>query len=49
LSELGDFCSKPEEKEARRGRDPQTRKTIQIPAKKIPRFRPGKELRERVK
>lgn len=34
---------------ARKGVNPQTRKTIQIPAKKVPKFRPGKGLRERVK
>ena len=37
------------ERRARRGVNPQTRKTIQIPAKKVPKFRPGKGLRERVK
>ena len=36
------------EREARRGVNPQTRKTIQIPAKKVPKFRPGKGLREKV-
>ena len=30
------------ERKARRGRNPQTRETIQIPAKKIPKFMPGK-------
>ncbi len=37
------------ERKARRGVNPQTRGTIQIPAKKVPKFRPGKELREKVK
>jgi len=37
------------ERKARRGRNPQTGQTIQIPAKKVPRFRPGKGLREKVK
>jgi len=36
------------EKKARRGVNPQTRKAIQIPAKKVPKFRPGKNLREKV-
>ncbi len=36
------------ERKARRGRNPQTGGTIQIPAKKVPRFRPGKDLKERV-
>ena len=33
-------------KKARTGRNPQTGETIQIPAKKVPKFRPGKGLRE---
>ena len=37
------------ERKARRGVNPQTRKTIQIPAKNVPKFRPGKGLRETVK
>ena len=36
------------ERKARRGVNPQTRKTIQIPAKKVPRFLPGKGLRAAV-
>ena len=36
-------------KKARRGVNPQTRETIQIPAKKMPKFTPGKCLREKVK
>jgi len=35
-------------RKARRGRNPQTGQTIQIPAKKVPRFKPGKGLREAV-
>jgi DNA-binding protein HU-beta len=37
------------ERKARRGINPQTRGNIRIPAKKVPKFRPGKELREKVK
>ena len=37
------------ERKARKGINPQTRKTIQIPAKKVPKFRPGKGLREKVR
>ena len=37
------------ERKARKGVNPQTRKTIQIPAKNVPKFRPGKGLREKVK
>ena len=36
------------ERKARRGRNPQTGETVQIQAKKVPKFRPGKGLRERV-
>ena len=37
------------ERKARRGMNPQTRETIQIPAKKAPKFVPGKSLREKVR
>jgi len=37
------------QRKARTGRNPQTGKTIQIPAKKVPKFRPGKELKEKAK
>jgi len=37
------------ERKARRGVNPQTRKNIQIPAKKVPEFKPGKELKEKVR
>ncbi|GAG41877.1 unnamed protein product [marine sediment metagenome] len=37
------------ERKARRGVNPQTRKTIQIPAKKVPQFKAGKGLREKAK
>ena len=37
------------ERKARRGRNPQTGEELQIPAKKVPKFVPGKELREKVK
>jgi len=36
------------ERKARRGVNPQTRQTIQIPAKKVPKFIPGKSLRQGV-
>ena len=36
------------QREARKGINPQTGQTMQIPAKKVPKFRPGKELREAV-
>jgi len=34
------------QRKARKGRNPQTGKAIQIPAKKVPKFMPGKGLRE---
>ena len=37
------------ERKAGRGRNPQTGEIIQIPAKKAPKFRTGKELKEKVK
>ena len=37
------------ERKARRGRNPQTGQTIEVPAKKVPRFVAGKGLREKVK
>jgi len=36
-------------RKARAGRNPQTGQTVQIPAKKVPRFKPGKNLRKKVK
>jgi len=36
-------------RKARKGVNPQTRETIQIPAKKVPKFVPGKGLREKVR
>ena len=36
-------------KKARRGRNPQTREELQIPARKVPKFRAGKALREKIK
>jgi len=34
------------ERKTRRGVNPQTRETIQIPAKRMPRFKAGRNLRE---
>jgi DNA-binding protein HU-beta len=36
------------DRKARTGRNPQTGKELQIPAKKVPSFRPGKALKESV-
>lgn len=37
------------ERKAREGRNPQTGEKLQIPAKKVPKFRAGKKLREAVR
>ena len=37
------------ERKTRRRRNPQTREAIQIPARKVTKFGPGKGLREKVK
>ena len=36
-------------RKARRGVNPQTRESINIPAKKVPKFVPGKNLKNKVK
>ncbi len=36
-------------RKARRGVNPQTGESIQIPAKKVPKFTPGKGLRQQVR
>ena len=36
-------------RKARLGRNPQTGEEIQIPARKVPVFRPGKDLKDNVK
>ena len=37
------------ERKAREGRNPWTGKKLEIPAKKVPKFRPGKNLRQAVR
>lgn len=36
-------------REARSGRNPRTGETVAVEAKKVPYFKPGKEMRERLK
>ena len=43
------FGTSVSDRKARMGRNPQTGEEIQIPARKVPVFRPGKELKEAVK
>jgi DNA-binding protein HU-beta len=37
------------ERAARKGRNPQSGKEIQIPASRVPAFKPGKQLKESIK
>ena len=47
LTGFGTF--KPAARKARQGRNPQTGETIQIPARTVPVFRPGKNFKESVR
>jgi DNA-binding protein HU-beta len=38
-----------QQRQPRKGRNPQTGKTVDIPAAQVPRFRPGKEFKDLVK
>ncbi len=46
LRGFGSFSIK--QREARMGRNPKTGESVPVPAKVVPHFKPGKELRERV-
>jgi len=46
LRGFGSFIVK--QRRARIGRNPKTGETVSVPAKRVPHFKPGKELRERV-
>lgn len=46
ISGLGTFHTV--QREAREGRNPQTNEAIQIPAKKVPKFRASQKLRDAV-
>ncbi len=41
-------CFRVKVKRARRGRNPRTGEEIQIPPKRVPYFKPGKEMKEAV-
>ena len=43
---FGTWCIS--KRKARKGRNPQTGQTMKIPAKKVPKFRPGKALKDAV-
>lgn len=46
LRGFGTFSTR--EREARTGRNPRTGETVGVPAKRVPYFKPGKEMRERL-
>jgi len=46
LRGFGSFTTK--QRNARLGRNPKTGESVMVPAKTVPHFKPGKELRERV-
>ena len=46
LRGFGAFSTR--ERKARQGRNPRTGETVDVPAKRVPYFKPGKEMRERL-
>jgi integration host factor subunit beta len=46
LRGFGAFSTR--EREARTGRNPRTGEAVDVPAKRVPYFKPGKEMRERL-
>ena len=47
--ELRGFCAfSTRGREARTGRNPRTGQSVNIPSKKVPYFKPGKEMRQRL-
>lgn len=46
LRGFGTFSTR--ERDARTGRNPRTGATVDVPAKRVPYFKPGKEMRERL-
>ncbi|WP_170003557.1 integration host factor subunit beta [Pseudopontixanthobacter vadosimaris] len=47
LRGFGAFSTR--ERQARTGRNPRTGESVEVPAKRVPYFKPGKEMRERLK
>ena len=43
---FGTFSTR--EREARTGRNPRTGEAVDVPSKRVPYFKPGKEMRERL-
>ncbi|MBA3056003.1 MAG: integration host factor subunit beta [Sphingomonadales bacterium] len=46
LRGFGAFSTR--EREARQGRNPRTGETVSVPGKRVPYFKPGKEMRQRL-
>jgi integration host factor subunit beta len=46
LRGFGAFSTRP--REARKGRNPRTGETVDVPGKRVPYFKPGKDMRERL-
>ena len=46
LRGFGAFSTR--ERDARKGRNPRTGEAVSVPGKKVPYFKPGKEMRERL-
>jgi len=46
LRGFGAFSTR--ERQARKGRNPRTGETVDVPGKKVPYFKPGKEMRQRL-
>ena len=46
LRGFGTFSTR--QRDARSGRNPRTGDSVDVPAKKVPYFKPGKEIRERL-
>lgn len=46
LRGFGAFSTR--DRDARTGRNPRTGETVSVPAKRVPYFKPGKEIRERL-
>ncbi|WP_126174571.1 integration host factor subunit beta [Altericroceibacterium xinjiangense] len=47
LRGFGAFSTRP--RDARTGRNPRTGQAVDVPAKRVPYFKPGKEMRDRLK
>ncbi len=46
LRGFGAFSTR--DREARKGRNPRTGDTVEVPGKRVPYFKPGKEMRQRL-